>query len=57
MKCECGNGEYYASQRCYHTIVTDENGNFLDNKTIDYAENPYGPYTCTKCGKVYEDIV
>ena len=60
MICECGNKEFFASQVCRVTIVVDENDSFLrntgpdDTPAIDSADDPYGPYECTKCGKVYD---
>lgn len=54
--CACGSTEFYASQRCYHTVIVDEKNNFIDDHSTDEADEPYGPYTCIKCEKVYEDI-
>jgi hypothetical protein len=55
-KCECGSHEFFASQKCYHTVIVDEKNNFIDNKSIDEADDPYGPYTCIKCGKEYDEF-
>lgn len=54
--CECGNKEFTASQKCYHTVKVDELGNFVENVDIFEAESPYGPFVCTNCGKSYENL-
>ena len=56
MICECGNDQYYANQRCYHTIIVDKDGHFLDNVRVDDADKPYGQFECTKCHKEYEEL-
>jgi|ETNmetMinimDraft_8_1059916.scaffolds.fasta_scaffold751084_1 hypothetical protein len=56
-KClECENTSFRAHQRCYHDVTVDENNNFLDNIEIYMTEKPYGPYTCTKCGRIYDEL-
>ena len=61
-RCECGNTRFHAHQRVYMDILVDANNNFTDNETKDAtssiydAETPYGPYTCTKCGRSYESL-
>ena len=57
MICECGNNEFNAHQKCYHDVIVDGNNMFLQNENIYESEHPYGPYTCTKCGKEYEELV
>jgi hypothetical protein len=56
MKCECGSTQFYASQVCYHRIIVDENGNFIDDLDVDEADHPYGPFECTQCAKEYEEL-
>lgn len=62
MKCECGNNEFSGHQQVYVDVVVDEHGNFDRNlcesieDSIYEAGRPYGPFTCTKCGKEYEDL-
>jgi hypothetical protein len=64
MKCECGNDKFYAHQKCRVDIIVDEYNSFLDNLVSDKelgdsvydSETPYGPYTCTECGKVYDEL-
>ena len=62
MKCECGNEEFYGHQKCRMDVVVDGDGNWLrnspdDNSSCYDAENPYGPFRCTKCNKEYEELV
>ncbi len=64
MTCECGNEKFVAHQRCRVDIVVDGDNNFLDNLITDKelgnsvydSETPYGPYQCTECGKIYEEL-
>ena len=57
MKClKCGNDKFVAHQLVRMDIVVDENNNFLEQGEIYDSETPYGPYTCTKCGKEYDNI-
>jgi len=61
-RCSCGHGEFYAHQLCRMDIVCDGGGNWIRNTPSDDsscydAENPYGPFTCTKCRKEYEELV
>jgi len=60
-QCECGNTEFYAHQKCRMNVVCDGFGNWLRNSPNDESacydsENPYGPFTCTKCDKEYEEL-
>lgn len=56
-KCtKCGNGRFYASQRCYHDIVVDANGEWIEDIAISDAEKPYGPYICTECDESFEEL-
>lgn len=61
-KCaKCGNDEFYAHQRVYMDVVVDVNNTFIRNisdveSSIYESEVPYGPYTCTKCGREYDSL-
>ncbi len=62
MKCICGNKEFHAHQKCRLDIICDGSGNWLkdspNDKSACYdAEDPYGPFTCTKCKIEYEELV
>ena len=63
MKCPiCGNSEFAAHQQCYLDVIVDENNSFLRNAeetadaSIYEASEPYGPYTCTKCGYEFDEV-
>ena len=57
MKCtNCGNNQFVGHQIVRMEVVVDENNNFLEQREIYDAETPYGPFTCTKCGREYDDI-
>ena len=51
MKCECGNDKFYAHQIQHCDVIVDENNNWEENAECYDTGAPYGPYTCTKCGK------
>lgn len=57
MKCVCGNDRFYARQVCYHSITVDGNNFFEDDYGVYGCLNPYGPYTCTECGREYDELV
>jgi len=59
--CECGNAEFYAHQVCHLDVVVNGNNDWQrnspdDNSACYESGTPFGPYTCTKCGKEYDDI-
>ena len=61
FKCECGNDQFYAHQVCHLDVKVDGDNMFLNNEPNDKsacyeAGTPFGPYTCTKCGKETEEI-
>lgn len=54
--CSCGNNRFFARQEVYYDVVVDGNNIFNRNIGCEDAETPYGPYTCTRCGKEYDDL-
>lgn len=62
MKCECGNDKFFAHQVLRADIIVGEDGEFASNIGNDLESNvydastPYGPFTCTVCGREYETI-
>lgn len=63
MKCQCGNDRFVGHQILRVEVITDEHGDFYENlscgleKSIYDAGNPYGPFTCTECGKEYDELM
>lgn len=55
---KCGGTEFSAHQRAYHdvtvTIGSDGRPRFEEDDGIYESEDPYGPYTCKKCGMITE---
>lgn len=62
MRCSCGSTWFIGHQLIRADVVVDGNGEFLENcepslEAANYdAEKPYGPFTCTVCGKEYEEL-
>lgn len=61
MICKCGNDSFFAHQLVRMDVIVDSSNQFMDNikpaETAIYdSETPYGPYTCTLCGKEYEEL-
>ena len=62
MICTCGNDHFYAHQIVRVDVIVDADGCFEDNATdrlessIYDAEKPYGPFTCTSCGREYDEL-
>lgn len=63
MKCECGNKKFNAHQVCHVDIVVDGDNSFLENPggkgmeaNVYESGTPFGPYSCTECGKEYSEI-
>lgn len=61
MRCKCGNDKFYAHQRVYLEVIVGESGEFHNNHedvaaAIYDSEQPYGPYTCTKCNAEYDSL-
>lgn len=65
MKCKCGNDKFHAHQLVQCSIVVDGNNKFVKNIANGKRENfsvyepgvPFGPYTCTNCGRQYKNLV
>lgn len=62
-KCVCGGTKFYAHQQLYVDVVVDGDNDFLGNavddnlsSSIGEAGKPYGPYTCVKCGREYDEL-
>jgi ribosomal protein S27E len=50
---------FIGHQRLYTDVIVDSSGQWIgdpyDKIEIYEAENPYGPWTCTECGKVFDE--
>lgn len=60
-KCKCGCTRFYAHQVCRVDVIVDKDNNFQGDITegqvsVYDAEEPYGPYTCMKCGAEYDSL-
>ena len=55
-RCSCGNTRFSAKQKCYHDVVVNGDNAFIRDDGISDSENPYGTYSCTQCGKEYEEL-
>ena len=62
MKCKCGNDKFTAHQVLHVDVIVDGNNNFLENpnnnieENVYHANDPFGPYRCTKCGEKYDEL-
>ena len=62
MRCTCGCARFIGHQLIRADVMVGGNGEFLENcgpsleAAIYDAEKPYGPFTCTGCGKEYEEL-
>ena len=56
MLCECGNDRFYAHQHVLHDVLVNENGNFIQDEGSIDSEEPHGPFMCTQCKKVYDEL-
>lgn len=62
MICTCGNDRFYGHQIIRVDVIVGADGSFEENTTehlensIYDAERLYGPFTCTVCGKEYEEL-
>lgn len=56
----CKNDQFFGHQLVRMDVLVDEDGDYVDSDNtggnIYDAEKPYGPFTCTKCGAVFEDL-
>jgi len=63
MECSCGNGEFRCQQQVIIDVIVDSDNNFISNGAeedgmefaVSSSGKPYGPYSCTSCGKDVED--
>lgn len=57
MTCpNCGNDEFYAKMTAYHDVTVDEDGDLVEDNGYEDSDFPYGPFTCTECGSVFDDL-
>ena len=62
MICTCGNDRFSGHQIIRADVSVGADGSFLENVTdrledsIYDAEKPYGPFTCTACGREYDEL-
>ena len=62
MICTCGNDRFIGYQIIRADVIVGVDGSFLENVTdrledsIYDAEKPYGPFTCTACGREYDEL-
>ena len=62
MICTCGNDRFYGHQFVRVDVIVGADGSFESNVTdpmensIYDTEKPYGPFTCTVCGKEYDEL-
>jgi hypothetical protein len=56
FSCQCGSSRFYASQLCHHRVIVDGTNEYQEDIEINEIGKPYGPYTCLKCGRIYESL-
>jgi hypothetical protein len=56
MKCRCGNELFIGHQVSHHDVKVDGQKNFISDLGVYDSKTPFGPFTCTKCGAVYEEF-
>lgn len=63
MKCRiCGNETFYGHQTVHVDIICDGDGEFIENANGSMgastyeADSSFGPFTCTCCGAVYDEL-
>ena len=54
--CACGSDIFFGHQIARHDIIVNGANNYQEDKGIYDAEEPYGPYTCVRCGALYEGL-
>lgn len=64
MRCKCcGNERFIGHQVIRADVIVDGNEAFAENlfggleSHIYDSENPYGPFTCARCGAEYEELL
>lgn len=58
-RCSCGNDTFSAFQNVKRSVIVNRKREFLDegeDGNIEVTSEPYGPYECTRCGKVYKSL-
>ena len=58
---KCKNSEFYGNLRKHIIVVVNGENQFLKEYkevTSSYSdEEPYGPYECTKCGALFNELI
>lgn len=58
-RCSCGCGTFFAFQNVKRSVTVNTKGEFLgeaEDKDAEVISKPYGPYECTRCGRVYKTL-
>ena len=57
---KCNNEEFFCNLRKHIIVVVDGENKFLkEHKEVKSSysdEEPYGPYECTNCGALYNEL-
>lgn len=52
----CGGKEFIGNQKVSNTVIVDAEGNWIrDNRAYD-RENPFGPFECSNCGELFDEL-
>jgi len=52
--CACGHTKFTARQIGHHNVIV--HGEEIFDVDMYASEQPFGPYACIKCGKVYDKL-
>lgn len=58
-RCSCGCGTFSAFQNVKRSVLVNAKGEFLDEAEdgdTEVISEPYGPYECTRCGRIYKTL-
>ena len=58
-RCSCGCGTFFAFQNVKKSVLVSTKGEFLseaEDRDAEVNSEPYGPYECTRCGRVFENL-
>jgi len=57
MKCPvCGCSTWQAHQVQHFEVLVDEDNTWIENNLCYYSAEPFGPYECTNCQHVEDEI-
>jgi len=52
----CGGKEFIGQQKISHSVIVDAEGNWVKDNSVYDSEDPFGPFECSNCGELFDEL-